>query len=115
MRWERLVGELTLLIIIYGLQASLIIDHPMVHGAILLTVGVLSCGVISIWAGPLFAALYFLVLVGGVLIVFAYSISLVPYNLGEKDESEASKARTSEVWDTCGSLAWFVVVCGILF
>lgn len=115
MIFERVIREIAFLVVMYGVQVRFILDHPMPHGGILLVVGVLSAGVISLNAGPLFAVFYFLVLVGGVLIVFAYTISLVPYDVGEMLEEKDYKKLGLESSSTSHALRFLRVILIVAF
>lgn len=60
-------------------QIFLSFSFPLALGAVILRLGVLVALLIVIVGGPLFGFSFFMVLVGGVLVVFGYTISLVPF------------------------------------
>lgn len=53
-------------------------SHPLILGVILLSVAVFIVGILCYY-GPLFGFCVFMVIVAGVLVVFSYTISLVPF------------------------------------
>nr|YP_010943516.1 NADH dehydrogenase subunit 6 [Mactra cumingii]WLS55696.1 NADH dehydrogenase subunit 6 [Mactra cumingii] len=52
--------------------------HPIYLGGVLMVFGIFSSFVLSFYAGPLLGVCSYLVLVGGILVVFSYSVALVP-------------------------------------
>lgn len=60
-------------------QMFLSFSFPLALGAVILRLGVLVALLMVIVGAPLFGFSFFMVLVGGVLVVFGYTISLVPF------------------------------------
>nr|YP_009128925.1 NADH dehydrogenase subunit 6 [Saxidomus purpurata]AJT47995.1 NADH dehydrogenase subunit 6 [Saxidomus purpurata] len=59
-------------------QVPILHSHPLVLGTGLLTVSVFMACLLTFY-GPLFSFSVFMVMVAGVLVVFSYTISLVPF------------------------------------
>nr|YP_010121808.1 NADH dehydrogenase subunit 6 [Callista chinensis]QRE83915.1 NADH dehydrogenase subunit 6 [Callista chinensis]QWM94247.1 NADH dehydrogenase subunit 6 [Callista chinensis] len=83
-------------------QFSVIYSHPLVLGMSLLLISVVM-GIIILFYGPLFSFCIFMVTIAGVLVVFSYTISLVPfkgpnYDLEEENISGKPVNLSSLEW-----------------
>nr|YP_008758075.1 NADH dehydrogenase subunit 6 [Arctica islandica]AGC84101.1 NADH dehydrogenase subunit 6 [Arctica islandica]AGW53599.1 NADH dehydrogenase subunit 6 [Arctica islandica]AGW53611.1 NADH dehydrogenase subunit 6 [Arctica islandica] len=107
-----------LLLILSVCQYSLFVAHPLILGGGVLTIGVLLAPLVALYSGPLYSFSFFMVLVGGVLIVFSYSISLIPFSSVEKDK--ISKGIRKGIWGVISGLfiSIFLLMketnCGVL-
>jgi hypothetical protein len=68
-------------------QFSVFYSHPLVLGIRLLVITVRIGGVLCYY-GPLFSFCVFMVTVAGVLVVFSYTISLVPFKGPDYDDED---------------------------
>nr|AGH15601.1 NADH dehydrogenase subunit 6 [Mactra antiquata] len=68
--------------------------HPIYLGGVLMVFGIFSSLVLSFYAGPLLGVCSYLVLVGGILVVFSYSVALVP--VMKKDDGESGYSVLSQ-------------------
>nr|AME17939.1 NADH dehydrogenase subunit 6 [Cyclina sinensis] len=59
-------------------QYSMFYSHPLVLGMSLLGISVVMVSIMCFY-GPIFSFCIFMVMIAGVLVVFSYTISLVPY------------------------------------
>ena len=66
-------------------------SHPLVMGIGLLVLTVIAVRLV-VWYGRFYGFRLFMVMVGGVLVVFSYTISLVPY-ISEKKSKIRSEVR----------------------
>nr|BAV24996.1 NADH dehydrogenase subunit 6 [Isorropodon fossajaponicum] len=66
-----------LMFILTCVNFSIWVEHPLILGGGLLIVSIVSLPFL-VSVGSLFGFSFFIVVVGGVLIVFAYSVSLIP-------------------------------------
>ncbi|YP_009827043.1 NADH dehydrogenase subunit 6 (mitochondrion) [Mercenaria mercenaria] len=64
-------------------------SHPLVMGMGLLVLTVMAVSLV-VWYGSFYGFSLFMVMVGGVLVVFSYTISLVPY-ISEKKSKMSSE------------------------
>lgn len=107
-----------LLLILSVCQYSLFVAHPLILGGGVLTIGVLLAPLVALYSGPLYRFRFFIVLVGGVLIVFRYSISLIPFSSVEKDKIR--KGIRKGIWGVISGLfiRIFLLIketnCGVL-
>nr|YP_010943505.1 NADH dehydrogenase subunit 6 [Mactra alta]WLS55685.1 NADH dehydrogenase subunit 6 [Mactra alta] len=70
-------------------------NHPIYLGGVLMVFGIFSTFVVCFYVSPLVGVCSFLVLVGGVLVVFSYSVALVPFY--KKDHFEVKKFSASKL------------------
>lgn len=61
-------------------QLSLKHSHPIRLIAVTLVLGLIASVRLVFYVGPLFGVVYFITLLGGILVVFAFSVALVSYS-----------------------------------
>uniref|UniRef100_UPI00315D7EF8 NADH dehydrogenase subunit 6 n=1 Tax=Glauconome virens TaxID=457868 RepID=UPI00315D7EF8 len=72
-------------------QLFLSLSFPLALGGMILMVGVGMALVVLFVSGALFSVSFFMVLVGGVLVVFGYTVSLVPFTGKMKETTLVGK------------------------
>nr|QLH90205.1 NADH dehydrogenase subunit 6 [Meretrix lusoria] len=79
---------------VFGLafQLSVFYSHPLVLGMGLLIFSVFM-GMVICYYGPIFSFCAFMVMVAGVLVVFSYTISLVPFEGYNYEDSKGLKEK----------------------
>ena len=108
----KFVFELTVfLCLIFFFQFSLKRSHPLVIGFRLLTVMVLVGGGVCSY-GSLFGFTIFLVVIGGVLVVFSYAVSLVPFKHSTLKRDELSVFRSEYFLDIINRKSFYKVLGG---
>nr|AEQ36908.1 NADH dehydrogenase subunit 6 [Mactra antiquata]AKJ86559.1 NADH dehydrogenase subunit 6 [Mactra antiquata]AKJ86571.1 NADH dehydrogenase subunit 6 [Mactra antiquata] len=93
--------------------------HPIYLGGVLMVFGIFSSLVLSFYAGPVLGVCSYLVLVGGILVVFSYSVALVP--VLKKDVTAMKHSLLGQSLKIFFVfLGWFLCLCqietlGVLF
>ena len=67
--------------------------HPIRLAVVVILMGLASRLRFALFVGPLFAVAHFLVLLGGILVVFAFAVALVPIKLKKKKGSKVKKRQ----------------------
>nr|YP_010410222.1 NADH dehydrogenase subunit 6 [Tapes dorsatus]URH16433.1 NADH dehydrogenase subunit 6 [Tapes dorsatus] len=75
-------------------------DHPMFFGFGLLLVVVGVSGILSLYSG-IYGFMVFMCIVSGVLVVFAYSVALVPLQL-DKEELDEMEYKQENLYKSLG-------------
>nr|AKE36671.1 NADH dehydrogenase subunit 6 [Meretrix lamarckii] len=96
-------------------QLSVFYSHPLVLGMGLLIIAVVM-GMVVCYYGPVFSFCVFMVMVAGVLVVFSYTISLVPYKgfdfeKGEETGVDIPFGSNSKIFSSWVVLGFFFLVC----
>nr|QSF20359.1 NADH dehydrogenase subunit 6 [Mactra sp. WB-F] len=85
-------------------------SHPIYLGGVLMVFGIFSSLVLSFYSGPLLGVCSYLVLVGGILVVFSYSVALVP--VMKKDIEVSSGSIMKQVLKVFFiTMGWFLCLC----
>nr|YP_010178049.1 NADH dehydrogenase subunit 6 [Mactra quadrangularis]QUV72899.1 NADH dehydrogenase subunit 6 [Mactra quadrangularis]ULC79868.1 NADH dehydrogenase subunit 6 [Mactra quadrangularis]WLS55657.1 NADH dehydrogenase subunit 6 [Mactra quadrangularis] len=85
-------------------------SHPIYLGGVLMVFGIFSSLVLSFYSGPLLGVCSYLVLVGGILVVFSYSVALVP--VMKKDVKFSSGSLVKQGFKTFFIImGWFLCLC----
>nr|YP_003162834.1 NADH dehydrogenase subunit 6 [Meretrix meretrix]ACU68440.1 NADH dehydrogenase subunit 6 [Meretrix meretrix] len=87
---------------VFGLsfQLSVFYSHPLVLGMGLLIFSVFM-GMVICYYGPIFSFCAFMVMVAGVLVVFSYTISLVPFE-GYNYEDKKDLKKKTKIFEELG-------------
>nr|AKE36684.1 NADH dehydrogenase subunit 6 [Meretrix lamarckii] len=109
------VWGICLFFIWVGFSLSVFYSHPLVLGMGLLIITVVM-GMIVCYYGPVFSFCVFMVMVAGVLVVFSYTISLVPYEGSDIKKSKKvginiSISPSYKVFGSWVVLVFFFLVC----